>query len=74
MASVPEAQFQGKAPSPDSEASSHDFESIGSILRRLFQRKGELEACVTPAFDRELSLDLDAVNDRIDALVEERPA
>lgn len=46
----------------------HGFESVGAILRRLFQRKDELEACMTCEFDSGLSLDLDAVTDQIDAM------
>jgi hypothetical protein len=47
---------------------------VGAILRRRFQRKGQLEACMTPRLERRLSLDLDAVTDKIDAMQEARPA
>jgi hypothetical protein len=73
MQSVPTEHNELKTPSKPIEHRP-GFESVGVILRRLFQRKGELEACMTPTLDRRLSLDLDAVTAKIDALWEERSA
>jgi ABC-type phosphate transport system auxiliary subunit len=58
------------------EGNTSEFEHVGSILRRLFLRKGQLEARMTAEFDPALSLQLDDLEARIQAMQEQeaRPA
>jgi hypothetical protein len=53
------------------ECNSHDFEPVGSILRRAL---AELEAKMTTTFDSTVSLEIDAVVQRLDDVREERPS
>ena len=53
---------------------SYGFEHISVILARLFERKSTLEISMTSSFDKHLSLDLDDVTAKIDAMQEGRLA
>jgi hypothetical protein len=50
------------------ECNSHDFESVGSILRRAL---AELEEKMTTTFNSTVSLEIDAVVQEIDQIVVE---
>lgn len=49
----------------------NDFESVGSILSKLFKDKSQLEAKMTPRFDLHLSLALDDLIIRIENVQQE---
>jgi hypothetical protein len=55
----------------EGKSSEHDFESVGSILAKLFKDKSKLEAKLTPRFDLHLSLALDDLIIRIENVQQE---
>lgn len=69
VASVPERQWQDKSSISASNASTHDFDSVDSILRRAL---GGLEARMTETFDPKLSREMDAVVQEIDEITDEQ--
>lgn len=59
-------------PNVERKPASEGCEHVGSILTRLFELKRQLETHITPEFNETLSLALDEVEVRIQAIQEGR--